>query len=95
MRFTTHRAAILAGVALLVTTGIVARGTPQDQGSGFPDLVVPAGYTSDRLPVGISFFGPAFTEARLLGLGYAFEQATQIRRDPSTTPDLPGDVISR
>jgi len=34
------------------------------------------------LPVGLSFVGPAWTEARLLALGYAFEQATQWRRDP-------------
>jgi amidase len=30
--------------------------------SGFPDLIVPAGFTSNRLPVGISFLGPAFSE---------------------------------
>jgi amidase len=63
--------------------------------SGFPDLIVPAGYTSDRLPVGISFFGTAFSEAKLLGLGYAFEQRTKVRRDPVTTPLLDGDVIGR
>ncbi|MBI4521754.1 MAG: glutamyl-tRNA amidotransferase, partial [Gemmatimonadetes bacterium] len=44
--------------------------------TGFPDLIVPAGFTGDRLPVGLSFFGPAFSEAKLLALGYAFEQAT-------------------
>ena len=63
--------------------------------TGFPDLIVPAGYTSERLPVGISFFGPAFSEARLLGLGYAFEQATKVRRDPAMTPALPGERIGR
>jgi amidase len=63
--------------------------------TGFPDLIVPAGYTSDRLPVGLSFFGPAFSEARLLALGYAFEQSTRVRRDPATTPALPGESIRR
>ena len=63
--------------------------------TGFPDLIVPAGYTSERLPVGISFFGPAFSEARLLGLGYAFERVTKVRRDPVTTPALPGERIGR
>ncbi len=63
--------------------------------TGFPDLIVPAGFTGDRLPVGISFFGPAFSEPILLGLGYAFEQRTQARRDPATTPMLSGDVIRR
>ena len=63
--------------------------------SGFPDLIVPAGFTSNRLPVGISFLGPAFSEPRLLGLGYAFEQATKARRDPLNTPPLPGERIRR
>ena len=63
--------------------------------SGLPDLIVPAGYTSDRLPVGISFLGRMFSEARLLGLGYAFEQKTRVRRDPVHTPALPGETIPR
>ncbi len=63
--------------------------------TGFPDLIVPAGFTSNRLPVGISFLGPAFSEARLLGLGYAFEQITKARRDPLNTPALPGEGIGR
>ena len=56
--------------------------------TGFPDLIVPAGFTSDRLPVAISFFGGAFSEPKLLALGYAFEQATRARRDPVHTPPL-------
>ena len=63
--------------------------------TGFPDLIVPAGFTSNRLPVGISFLGPAFSEARLLGLGYAFEQATRARRDPVHTLPLPGEGITQ
>lgn len=62
--------------------------------SGFPDLIVPAGFTSGGLPVGISFFGPAFSEPRLLALGYAFEQATKARRLPVHTPPLPGETIA-
>jgi len=61
--------------------------------SGFPDLIVPAGFTSDRLPVGISFVGPAFSEGKLIGLGYAFEQATKARRLPAHTPVLPGERL--
>ncbi len=61
--------------------------------SGFPDLIVPAGFTSDRLPVAISFVGPAFSEAKLIGLGYAFEQATKARRRPAHTPGLSGESI--
>jgi amidase len=62
--------------------------------TGFPDLIVPAGFTGDHLPVGLSFFGRAFSEARLLSLGYSFEQATHARRRPIHAPALPGDVIS-
>jgi amidase len=61
--------------------------------SGFPDLIVPAGFTGDNLPVGISFFGPAFSEPKLLALGYSFEQATHARRLPVHTPALAGDFI--
>ncbi len=61
--------------------------------TGFPDLIVPAGFTGDGLPVGISFFGPAYSEPRLLALGYAFEQATQARRDPVHAPALPGEGV--
>lgn len=61
--------------------------------TGFPDLIVPAGFTTDRLPVGISFVGPAFSEGRLISLGYAFEQATKARRLPVHTPPLPGEIL--
>jgi len=62
--------------------------------TGFPDLIVPAGMTKDGLPVTISFFGPAFSEPKLLGYGYDFEQATFARAQPKTTPVLPADTIS-
>jgi Asp-tRNA(Asn)/Glu-tRNA(Gln) amidotransferase A subunit family amidase len=46
------------------------------------------GFTRDALPVGLEFLGRPFSESRLLGLGYAFEQATRHRRPPRTTPAL-------
>lgn len=61
--------------------------------TGFPDLIVPAGFTGDGLPVAISFLGPAFSERRLLALGYSFEQATLARRLPVHTPALAGEAV--
>ncbi len=49
--------------------------------AGYPNINVPAGLVQG-LPVGISFFGAAHSEARLLRLAYAFEQATRRRRPP-------------
>jgi amidase len=62
--------------------------------TGFPDLIVPAGMTKDGLPVTISFFGQAFSEPKLFGYGYDFEQATKARVLPKNTPALPGDSIT-
>ena len=49
--------------------------------AGTPAITVPAAMMRG-LPLGLSFFGNAWSEARLLGLAYAFEQATQARRAP-------------
>jgi amidase len=59
--------------------------------AGYPNINVPAGYIH-RLPVGISFFGPAFSEPALIKIAYAFEQSTRHRRKPGFLPtlNLPG-----
>jgi amidase len=49
--------------------------------AGYPHVTVPAGYVQG-LPVGISFVGTAWTEASLIGMAYAYEQASQRRRPP-------------
>lgn len=49
--------------------------------AGYPNVQVPAGFVHG-LPVGISFFGRAFTDAKLIRLAYAFEQATKHRQPP-------------
>ena len=49
--------------------------------AGYPHITVPAGYVFG-LPVGISFFGGAFSEPKLFKIAYAFEQATKVRRPP-------------
>ncbi|MEP6783328.1 MAG: amidase family protein, partial [Acidobacteriota bacterium] len=77
-----------------VPGGSSASGSNLANLSGFPDLIVPAGFTTDALPVAISFIGPAFSEAKLLGLGYSFEQATKARRLPVHTPLRTGDSIA-
>jgi amidase len=61
--------------------------------TGFPDLVVPAGFTGRGLPIGISFLGAAFSEPRIIALGYAFEQATHALRTPVNAPPLPGETV--
>ncbi len=50
--------------------------------AGYPHITVPMGFVL-TLPVGISFFGCAWSEPTLLKLAYAFEQATKQRRPPS------------
>ena len=54
---------------------------------------MPAGFTGNGLPVGMSFLGQAFSEPRILALGYAFEQVTKARRLPVNTPVLTAEAI--
>ena len=49
--------------------------------AGYPSLTVPMG-DSYGLPIGIVFIGPAWSEARLLSIGHAYEQRTKLRRPP-------------
>jgi len=56
--------------------------------TGLPALSIPAGFTSDGLPVGIELLGRAFSDVRLVSLGYAFEQLGPRRRPPFSTPPL-------
>lgn len=62
--------------------------------TGYPDVIVPAGMTKQGLPVTLSFFGPAWSDARLLAYAYDFEQAVAARVLPVTTPALPSDLIT-
>lgn len=62
--------------------------------TGFPDVIVPAGLTPERLPVTLSFLGTSYSEPRLLALAYAFEQAAPAFVPPVTTPTLPGETFT-
>jgi Asp-tRNA(Asn)/Glu-tRNA(Gln) amidotransferase A subunit family amidase len=54
----------------------------------WPALSVPSGYLGQGLPVGLQILGRAWDEGRLIGLAYAYEQATHYRRPPASTPPL-------
>jgi len=49
--------------------------------AGYPSITVPAGHLRG-LPIGISFFAGAFAEATILGIAFAYEQATRRRAKP-------------
>jgi len=55
--------------------------------AGYPHVTVPGGWVRG-LPIGISFFGKAWSEARLIRFSYAFEQATRQRRPPQFLPTV-------
>jgi amidase len=57
--------------------------------AGYPIVNVLGGYSFGVLPVGISFFGTAFSEAKLIKLAYSFEQHTKLRKPPTFLRTLP------
>jgi len=79
-------------------------GTPAK--AGYPSIVLPggtfqnvvtppfpAGFNANDGPAGVTFSGRAFSEPRLIGLAYAFEQATHYRFSPASAPPLPSDTV--
>lgn len=75
--------------------------------AGYPSVAVPGGFnalstlTPDDPPIAvpfpadITFSGPAFSEPKLIAFAYAFEQATQHRVPPASTPALPSDFVRK
>jgi amidase len=90
----------------LLFSGNSGAGTPAK--AGYPSIVVPGGtfqnvvsppfpdgFNAKDGPAGVTFSGRAFSEPRLIGLAYAFEQATHFRTPPASAPALPGDSITK
>jgi amidase len=69
--------------------------------AGYPSITVPGGFVPPTAPIahpfpsGVTFTGPAFSEPTLIGLAYAFEQATHHRKPPASTPPLASDSVGR
>ena len=59
--------------------------------AGYPALTVPMGH-SDGLPLGLTFIGPAWSEARLLRIGHAYEQLTRARHPPGFAAGSPQSI---
>jgi Asp-tRNA(Asn)/Glu-tRNA(Gln) amidotransferase A subunit family amidase len=85
---------------------LVAPVTAEDQlerngtlsnGTGFPAVTFPGGFSTPTssaplgVPVGAELLGLDYTEPKLLGYAYAFEQASRLREPPKSTPALPGE----
>jgi Asp-tRNA(Asn)/Glu-tRNA(Gln) amidotransferase A subunit family amidase len=66
-------------------------------GTGFPAITFPGGFSTPTasaplgVPVGAELLGLDYSEAKLLAYAYAFEQASQIRKPPASTPPLPNE----
>src|SRR3954453_10134259 len=61
---------------------------------GFPSIVVPMGFGSQGLPMTMTFFGKAYDEKKIIGFGYAYEQATKLRKPSKLVPPLNGETIT-
>jgi amidase len=82
---------ILAANHLDALVHATASGSDMASLSGYPDVMVQAGDDVNGVSVGMGFIGKAFTEAKLLGYAYAYEQKAEARDVPTLTPALPSE----
>ncbi len=67
---------------------------PLSSQTGFPGLVVPAGFVSENRPIALEFLGRPYSEPILIKFASAYEAATRHRKAPESTPALPGEKFS-
>ena len=62
--------------------------------TGLPAVIMPGGYTTNNLPIGIQFVGKPFDDLTLLQVAHGYEKASMRRKPPAITPALPGEKFS-
>lgn len=91
--FYTHQRRFVAPV----NTEQLERNGFMSSSTGLPAITVPGGYSPPSkdapmgVPIGVEFLGRPFAEPTLIRLAYGFEQTTQLRKPPASTPSLPGE----
>ncbi len=80
--------------AKLSEPGVGGTGNSLASNNGLPSVIVPGGYTSEGLPMGVQFLGAPFTDLSILEVAHAFETASARRVPPSLTPALPGEKFT-
>lgn len=78
--------------ALIALDGGITAYSAFTAAAGYPNMVVPAGYDGTT-PLGLSFFGPRWSDHLLLGYAYAYEQATMLRRPPEVVNPTLMDLV--
>ena len=84
-------------VAPITADDQLERNGTLSNGTGFPAVTFPGGFSTPTasaplgLPVGAELLGLDYSEAKLLAYAYAFEQASQLRKPPASTPPIPSE----
>jgi Asp-tRNA(Asn)/Glu-tRNA(Gln) amidotransferase A subunit family amidase len=84
-------------VAPITADDQLERNGTLSNGTGFPAVTFPGGFSTPTasaplgVPVGAELLGLDYAEAKLLAYAYAFEQASQLRKPPTSTPPLPNE----